>query len=93
MTKQLNVTKWGNGFGLRLPRVLLSELDAKAGDLFAVEVSRGTLVLRMIEQADSSMGVDHREAPPLNFGLLQRKLQNIVDEAGSLAALLDQKAL
>jgi antitoxin component of MazEF toxin-antitoxin module len=92
MERQLNVVKWGNGFGLRLPRVLLSELEAKGGDLFDVEVSPGTLVLRAREAEPVHRPSDDGTAPPLDFEALQRKLQNIVDEAGSLAALLDRGA-
>jgi antitoxin component of MazEF toxin-antitoxin module len=91
MAKCLNIVKWGNGHGVRLSRDLLSELDAKAGDLFDVEVSPGTLVLRVVEQDRNSAPADGADAPPLDLNAVQRRLQHIVDEADGLAALLDRR--
>jgi antitoxin component of MazEF toxin-antitoxin module len=97
MVKQLNIVRWGNGYGLRLPRVLLSELDAKAGDSFEFEASPGALVLRIVKWEDEPAAVDDAPAscdedtPPLDFIAVQRGLQNVIDEAGRLSALLDRR--
>jgi antitoxin component of MazEF toxin-antitoxin module len=100
MIRTLNVLRWGNGYGVRLPRLLLSEFQAKDGDVLSVEVIEpGMLVLRITDLKDcesavkGTAGKAAREEPPLlDFDAVQRSLQSIVDQAGHLSEVMERKA-
>jgi antitoxin component of MazEF toxin-antitoxin module len=90
----LRVVRWGNGYGVRLPRALLSQLDAKVGDTLAVEVLPSTFVLRVVDPDGSQLAVNtapaagHEEAPLLDYETVERSLRSIVDQAGRLADVM-----
>jgi antitoxin component of MazEF toxin-antitoxin module len=87
MLRRLHVRKWGNGYGMRLPGALLSELGAQDGDRFDVQVTRGTLVLRVVSQDNLPEG----EAP-VDFESVQRVMQSVLDDVDRLAVMLERRA-
>jgi antitoxin component of MazEF toxin-antitoxin module len=44
---KLNIQKWGNSAAVRLPNLMLTQLGAKVGDAFEVEISPEALLLRV----------------------------------------------
>jgi hypothetical protein len=93
---RLSVSRWGNGYGLRLPRMLLSAMQARSGDVLDVEVTPGTMVLRIAEPGGGDAAWDGGPAEdddvPLDFDAVQRSLQSIVDQAGRLSEAMERRA-
>jgi antitoxin component of MazEF toxin-antitoxin module len=95
-SSRLTVTKWGNGYGFRLPRGLLATLQAKSGDRFDVEATPGTLVLRIVEQDGSESArndarQDEETLLLLDFDAVQRSLRSIVDQADRLSEAMERR--
>lgn len=43
--KEVTVTKWGNGQGIRIPQTVMQMLDIETGDRLNLEVINGSIVL------------------------------------------------
>jgi antitoxin component of MazEF toxin-antitoxin module len=87
MLRRLHITKWGNGYGMRLPSLLLSELGAQDGDRVDVHVTQGTLVLRVIPR----QGVPDGAQPTADFESVQRVMQSVLDDVDRLAVMLERR--
>jgi antitoxin component of MazEF toxin-antitoxin module len=90
MTRQLNILRWGNGHGLRLPLSLLAAIDAKVGDVCEVEATPGSLVLRIVRrdgEPEPTPGAE--DASSLDAQTVQRGLQNVLNETEHLLLLLE----
>jgi antitoxin component of MazEF toxin-antitoxin module len=89
MTRQLNILRWGNGHGLRLPLSLLSVSEAKVGDVCEVEAAPGSLVLRIVRRDGDPGPIAPYEDTPLDAETVQRGLRNVLNETEHLLLLLE----
>jgi antitoxin component of MazEF toxin-antitoxin module len=89
MTRQLNILRWGNGHGLRLPLSLLAAIEAKLGDVCEVEAAPGSLVLRIVKRGGEPEPAPGAEDAPLDAQTVQRGLQNVLNETEHLLLLLE----
>jgi antitoxin component of MazEF toxin-antitoxin module len=87
-TRRLSVARWGNGYGMRLPLTLLSELGHKEGDLFEViKASPDTLVLR-VAKGSGEPAADDERMQLVDLDGVHRSLRKVISETAHLAKLL-----
>lgn len=71
MSMKLRIRKWGNSAALRLPAPMLAQMGAEIGDAFEVEVSPGSVVLRVAKPhyklADLIAQCDPNAPPPADM--------------------------
>jgi len=55
MTSHTKVQKWGNSYGVRLPRDIARELGVEPGSLLNVDVEDGAIILRTTKRAQDDL--------------------------------------
>ena len=51
---EVTISKWGNSLGLRIPALIVKEMDLQAGDRLAYTVANKNATFRKLEDNDTS---------------------------------------
>lgn len=73
---EINISKWGNSLGIRIPKNILNDLCIKEGDSLNIEVKNNEIVLRK-NKYDEFIIKDLAEQ---YYGKPFNKLENIICE-------------
>ena len=46
---EIQLVKWGNGQGIRIPKLVLQELDLKVNDTLSMEIRDGQIVIEKVK--------------------------------------------
>lgn len=71
---EVRLTKWGNSFGIRLPKTIINDLDIKENDILLIEIKNNQIILKKNNYGEISI----KEYAESYYGKSFSKLQNVL---------------